>query len=96
MTRIMIVICLLISLVVSGFVIAHQRDQMSDLNSRMQIIQTSRETEQKHFIREIDRLGQLENMQALIGDLNVQAENDSSDAGSMFSASRLQRLNQVR
>lgn len=79
-----------------GYHIKELRTDNRDLSAQVEQLETIREAENGHIVRELARQEALNNLKLEMGELNVQAEKDTSDAGSMFGASRLRRLDSIR
>lgn len=96
MKNIIISILLSLSLIGSGFIIKNQKASIHDLETRIEEIQANQIIQQAHFERELERQSRLKEIENHIGESNEKAKSDTSDAGSVFSASRLRRIEEIR
>lgn len=96
MKNIIISILLALSLAGSCFVIKTQRASIHELEVRIEEIQAEQVVQQAHFERELERQARIRQMEYHIGESNEQAKSDTSDNGSVFSASRLRRIEAIR
>lgn len=79
-----------------GYLYSKQMNELKDLREQIVHIQEMNKHEQAHLDRDAERQKAIEELEQKKGRIINESVKDTSDSGSVFSSSRVRRLNEIR